>query len=1071
MSNGSIRGWRVLACGVLAGWWPVVAAAQTGAGAVTGFVGDESGLSLAGAEVIATHLPTNAAYVAIANAAGHYETGPIPIGRYSVMVQRQGFRTASLKSLAVEAKQVVRLDFRLQLGAREDTVEVTAPAPILQTESATVGEVFSSDALASLPLDGRNPTRLSLLVPGAVTPNPISFGYVRNLGNGRPYVNGNREQTNNFLLDGVDMNESQENFVAYQPSPDALAEVSVETHNYTSDVGNVAGAVVSNVLKSGSNEVRGTLFEFYRDSSLDANSWDNNRTGTPRPERTRHVYGAAIGGPIARDRLFFFADFQGTRENAPGFESMSVAPAAWRTGDFSSVPVAIVDPLTGEPFAGNRIPLERISPVARAILGDTAAYPLPQREGDVLDGNYVGSAESRLRARQGDVRLDWNASTADRVFARFSFAEYEAGSSERPIPLLLVGTQTAPFRNAALNWSRVFTPSVAGELTLGFNQIGIRTESRDWAGIGDANARYGIPGDQPIPGLSLISWGSGLTGVGNQAHDSETLDRTWQVNARASALRGRHALRAGGEFFRFSQRRSFSGNNGLLGAFQYSGAFTGFAFSDFLLDQVSGKGRGSLAEPWTHLHNRYALFVQDDFKARDDLTVNLGLRWSYMQPWVERDDRQSNFDLQSGQQVFAGGSSRESRALFRPFYGGFEPRLGVSFRVNDRSVLRAGYGISQFMEGTGSNLRLPQNPPFFYESNVAFDQTTGAGSLATGFRDLVPRDQPSGQVRAFEPEIRPQFTQQWNLFLEFLVTTSSSVNVGYVGHRATHLVTPLEGNQPLPGIGDPSTWAPLQERRPLFASAPLLGNVSTTGSRGRSDHHALHVSLRQRPWNGLEFLASYTLGKTLSNSIGYYGSGYTANEGHYWMNAYRPEWNYGPAFFDVRHNLVVSGGWEVAFAPKQGLGKALLAGWRIHAVAQVRSGVPVTVIDGRGSSLQSVRGGERPNCVGDPQPEHPTLERWLDISAFSQAAPGTWGNCGVGTARAPGFRNLDLSLAKRVPVGGRRVMEIRLDAFNATNTPSFAPPARNYADPTSFGQVTGTVSVPRTLELGLKFYF
>src|SRR5207245_1896298 len=235
------------------------------------------------------------------------------VGTYVVKAELTGFKTAATKPIELEAKQIARLDFKLAVGSLEDTVEVTAEAPVLQTESATVGEVISGNTVNSLPLNGRNTGQLSLLLPGVVTPNPQSFvNQSRNFGGGRPYVNGNREQTNNYLIDGVDMNESIDNLVAYQPSPDALAEISVETNNYAADLGNVAGAVISNVTKSGSNLFRGNVFEFYRNSSLDANSWVNNRSNAPKPERRQDIYGGTLGGPLVRNRLFFFGNYQGT---------------------------------------------------------------------------------------------------------------------------------------------------------------------------------------------------------------------------------------------------------------------------------------------------------------------------------------------------------------------------------------------------------------------------------------------------------------------------------------------------------------------------------------------------------------------------------------------------------------------------------------------------------------------------------------------------------------------------------------------------------------------------------------
>jgi hypothetical protein len=371
------------------------------------------------------------------------------------------------------------------------------------------------------------------------------------------------------------------------------------------------------------------------------------------------------------------------------------------------------------------------------------------------------------------------------------------------------------------------------------------------------------------------------------------------------------------------------------------------------------------------------------------------------------------------------------------------------------------------------------NPPFFFESAVTYDRTTGSGRTGSGFAELVPLDKPSGNVRAFDPNLRPQFTHQWNVFAEYALTPTMSVQAGYVGHRAKYLVAPVEGNQALPGVGDPATWAPKPTRRPLFAAQPLVTTIATTASRARSEYNSLQASIRQRSWHGLEFLASYTLGQAKTNNRGYYGGGaVVASEGAYWQNTYNPDAEFGPAFHDVRHNFVFSANYDLPFGKGRkwgsewaGVTNALLGGWKVGGILQARSGIPITVIDGRNRSLQGERGFERPNCIGDPVPSDQSITKWLDINAFQAAALGTFGDCGIGIARAPGYKNIDLVLSKRVEAGGPRYLEFRLETFNLTNTPSFGPPARDISAVNTFGLITTTVSSPRVIELVAKFYF
>jgi hypothetical protein len=1075
--------------GILLVLLPVGARAQTGAASITGLVMDESGAAVPGVTVTATNQATNVEHVAVTNEAGNYTITPVTVGSYVIKAELAGFRTSITASTALEARQVARLDFKMAVGPVAETVQVTGAAPILQTETATVGEVLSGNTVQSLPLNGRNTGQLALLLPGTVTYNPRGFTNIGSVNMNRPFVNGNREQTNNFTVDGLDVNETIDNRVAYQPIPDALAEISVETNNYSAEVGNVGGAVISNVIKSGANQLHGNAFEFYRNSDFDANTWENNRSGAPKQERKQHIFGGTLGGPIIKNTLFFFSDYQGSRQNAPGFLTASVAPEAWRRGDLSSVSTQIRDPRTNLPFPGNQIPADRISATARAILNDVANYPLPNRTvpGGV-SGNYVGETLLAIRAHQGDVRVDWSPSTNDKFFGRYSFAQYEDRRDQQPFPLFLTARNDQPFHNVGFNWNRVFGSSVINELLVGYSSTTVIAETLDWAGVGSGNNLYGIAGGQPIDGLSSIGWGSGLTAPGAIAPDSDTLAKTYQINEKLTWIKGRHAVKFGGQLLHYNQRRFYAGNNGLLGFINFNGAFTGFAFSDFLLDQVSSKGRGGgdPDEPWTHLQNRTSLFVQDDFKVMRNLTLNLGLRWAYTSPLVERDNRQSTFDLVTGQQIFARDGSIEERALYKPYYKGYEPRVGAAWTASDRLVFRGGYGISQFMEGTGANLRLPLNPPFFFESAVTYDGTTGPGTIRTGFAELVPGTTPSGNVRSYDPNLRPQFTHQWNAFVEYRLTSTMSAQVGYVGHNASHLVTPVEGNQALPGVGDPATWAPRQTRRPLFAVQPLITTIATTAAKSGSKYNSMQASVRQRAANGIEFLASYTLAKGTTNNRGFYGvfggtglQGVTgATENAYWQNTYDPEADWGPAFHDVRHNFIFSSTYELPFGRGRafgtgwsGLTNFVLGGWRVGGIFQARSGLPITVNDDRRRSQQGDRGAERPNCVGDPVPSNQSIDRWLDIAAFQTAPLGTFGNCPVGVARAPGYTNLDLMLSKRVDIRGARYAEFRVEAFNALNHPSFGPPARDISVPNAFGIITTTISAPRVIELVLKFYF
>ncbi|HMX30089.1 MAG TPA: hypothetical protein PKC13_31185, partial [Blastocatellia bacterium] len=448
--------------------------------------------------------------------------------------------------------------------------------------------------------------------------------------------------------------------------------------------------------------------------------------------------------------------------------------------------------------------------------------------------------------------------------------------------------------------------------------------------------------------------------------------------------------------------------------------------------------------------------------------------------------------LITGKQLFAGRDGN-SRALYKPFYKGFEPRVGFAWtpeKFNRKLVVRAGYGITQYMEGTGSNLRLPLNPPFFTETDVPYDLSSGAGTITRGFTDLVGVG-ITGQLRIWNPDLRPQFTQQWNLTLEYQLFKNTSVSAGYVGHWATHLVAPTDVNQPLPGTGAASTWIPAQQRRPLFGIYPNVTQTSVTDSWAISKYHSLQMSARQRLTKGLEFMASYTFSKSMTDNLGYYGSGGVATQSAYSGNAYnRHGFNYGPAFFDVRHNLVFSNTYDLPFGKGRSFGKdwnpvvnALLGGWNMGNIVQLRGGFPITINLGTARSLQAPRGSERPNTIAPVTTSSSTPDCYIPnpnnrfcpsgvTSSFSLPDLGTFGSTGVGTVYAPGFFNWDTTIGKKFYISESKYFDFRAEFFNFTNHPSFAAPDRSWtAVSTTFGQITGVVSPPRNLEFALKFHF
>ncbi len=503
----------------------------------------------------------------------------------------------------------------------------------------------------------------------------------------------------------------------------------------------------------------------------------------------------------------------------------------------------------------------------------------------------------------------------------------------------------------------------------------------------------------------------------------------------------------------------------------------------------------------------------DGWKDRPAFTINLGLRWEYMQPLYEVADRQVNINTFTGALLYP-GKNGASRALYNGYSKQYMPRIGFAWTppmFNNKLVVRSGYAYMSFMEGTGANLRLPLNPPYFVETNFTYDSRT-PGSITSGFADVVTQNitldmarpattsTPQLQGRAWDLNLRPQTTSQINFTLEYQMDNATSFSAGYVSQKGTHLVAPHEANQPLPGTGAYSTWTNLNLRRPLINVLPNLGNVALTEASATMDYHSLQTTARRRMGSGLEFIAAYTYSKTLTDNLGYYGSGFTASEGAYWQNAYDRKGNRGPAFFDMRHNFTIGGTYELPVGKGKSFGTDLptaadlvLGGWSLNYSMATRTGVPMTVRTGLDRTGQAVRGNVRATRYRElvVNESARTVDNWFGLPtdttaraavfctagvdngacAYGQPADGSFGNASIGTERGPGFFNLDFSIGKKFRVTERQYIDFRAEFFNALNTVSWAPPGATISAPASFGVIGSQVQSPRNIQFGLKYYF
>ena len=863
-----------------------VASAQEVSAGITGRVTDPSGAAMVGAKVTAEDQLRGTEWPTTTNEDGIYAFPRIPASTYQLKVEAKGFKTYVQSGIVLEVNQRGRVDVSMEVGGLTETVSVTADAALLQTETTQVGAVITPQTITNTPLISRNPISLTLLVPGVVTPDPSSFtNGVRTAGGGRPYVNGNRKEANNFLLDGVDNNQTSDNLSAYQPNLDAIQEFKLITNNASAEFGNFQGGIVNVVIKSGTNSLHGSAFEFFRNDLLNANNWGRNWQGIPRTALRWNQFGGTIGGPIKKDKLFFFADYQGLRKaTPPSVSAATLIPAEWRRGDFSRLldpnyaggaPVQLYNPFQVDangnraPFPNNQIPTSLFNPAIQKLFANQALYPLPSipNTATAADPNYFYSSASYVKSDQGDFKLDWKITDKDDFSGRYS-----NGRQDQPgvntAPFMYNTFNIAPFQNGVINWTRTISPRLVNEARFGVNNIMLNNGGED-KGLGDIASTLGI--SNAGSGLLSLQGFTYSAALGSQNIGTQQLfaNTTYHWADNVTIIRGRHMIKTGGQLLRQQMNTFYAGNNGRTGYISFSGRFTAanainptgkqVGEADFVLGLPTDLGRGLSTGTWGHRKTIYGVYFQDDWRATDNLTLNLGLRWEYHTPLVEVKDRQSNFSPFSGQLLLA-GQNGNSRALYEPFKKDFQPRIGFAYTPNvlaKKMVLRGAYTISSFMEGTGTNLRLPLNPPFNSEFQALYNTPNDIlpqTRLDQGLAGLNPKDPFIGaQLRLWDPFVRPANTQQWNFTTEFQLPGSNVLTVGYVGQHGTHLVVPMPYWQNKLVNGTVVTGD-------YLAGNPDLRNkiaqISGTETNGNQKYNALQTSLRKRYGFGLEYLLS-----------------------------------------------------------------------------------------------------------------------------------------------------------------------------------------------------------------------
>ena len=1030
------------------------AMAQSVAGSISGVVTDAAHKPLAAATVNIVRDGTGRERRATTDAQGEFLVPLVPPGNYRLEVEATGYRK-HVQPLALDLNQELRVEVPLLAGKLTEQVVVTAVRSMIRTDSAALGTVIENRNITGLPLDGRNFYELALLIPGASPPAPGSAGSAR--GDVALNINGAREDSNNFLLDGVYNGDPKLNTFGVTPPVDAVQEFEVQTSVYDASFGRNAGGQVSVVLKSGTNALHGSAYEFFRNGALDARNF-LAPAGDSKPQYQRNQFGVSLGGPVRKDRTFFFGDYEGRRVREGITRVSNVPTLAERTGDFSASALPAIDPFTGQSFPEKKIPSYYLSPVGVAI---AALYPAPNRS--VPGQNFVSSPTERDRDDHFDLRLDHSLARSSELSVRYSFGDRSffepfSGATFATVPGF--GT-SVPRRaqNLMLSETHVFSPNVINEFRTAYNRVS--------AGSLQQNARNNINGAVGLPelssnprdaGLSFITV-TGFSPLGDEFNNPQySASNVLQFVDQVTYTRGRHLIKLGADIrdlrqnaFRDVQSRGFLNFLGL----------SGNALAELLLGLPSVTGGAHLDNP-QHLrsHGEY-FFAQDSFRVRPDLTLSLGLRYEYNAPPVDAENRANIFDL-SKQSLVRVGTDGVPRSGYVPDRNNWAPRVGVAWSPGDRSrVFRAGYGIYYDQSALATGEGLYFNPPYF-DFKLYFPLPGLPLLLNDPFPQNFPFALPSSAL-AFQRDLRTPYAQQWNFSIQQQIGKNRVVEAAYVGAKGTKLLAARDINQPRPS-----------PQQPNLRPNPLFADINLLESRADSVYHSLQTRFQQRLSTGLSVLVSYTWSKSLDDASNFFSS---AGDPNFPQDSYNVRAERGRSNFDLRHRLALSYSYDLPFRKFDSRWlTALTGGWQTYGILTFQSGRPFTVAllpdfdnSNTGRSILGFGANDRPNVVGDPQLSHRTPDQWFNPAAFAVPAFGTFGNAGRNILDGPSYQSVNLSVVKNTQIRERASLQFRVESFNLLNRPNFDLPDIFVGSP-MFGRILSAGS-PRHIQFGLKLLF
>lgn len=1083
--------------------------AQIGSGALTGVVVDGSGAAVPAATVHARAVATGATRDAVTGSAGDYSLQGLGPGEYELRVTLDGFRPLIRTGLRVATGETLRVDLALEVGAT-DTVTVSGDASMLRRQNSGLGHVIDNRRVVDLPLNGRSFIALASLVPGVALPPPPAAPL--------PRINGGRPRTNEYLFDGISVLQPEPGQVAFFPNVDAIQELTLETNSPPAEFGRFNGGVVNLTTKSGGNRLAGTAFDFLRHEALNAKN--AFATGLDKPKYRRQQFGGVVGGPLKRDRTFFFGDYQGQRQTIARTVISTVPTLLQRRGIFTEaiggrVP-AIYDPATGtttrQPFANNTIPVSRFDPVAKALL---ERYPLPTSNGTA--NNYRRLDDETVDQDQFTLRLDQRLGDGHQAFARLTHFR-ESFLPVTPLPegsgvtSGTLGPQDTSTWALASAWQRAFTGTLFNEVRVGDTR---RAVDRSAASLtGSASASLGLPG---IPSTArfpntlptfLIAGYQQLGAPANTATDFGT--SVTEIADTLTWVHGRHTVKAGLDW-RWARLNVLQPPSP-TGAFTFSGLFTdlpgtantGTPLASFLLGQVQ---QFSIDLQQDEIRNRAHLqeyFLQDDWRLGDRVTLNAGLRYTLNFPSTEVNDQVGVFNLATRQMEYAGqnGVPRAARQLH---WNNLGPRLGVAVQASDSTVLRAGYGLVWIeMAGITTPFTTPVFPFLQTVTQRTLDNQTPAFTLAQGPTvAAIPLtgDAGLGQgVFSVDRDLGSGYAQQWNVSVQQSLTPNTTIEVAYTGSKITRVglpdtnlnqltaaelaqgtalltrvANPWFGQIPRSSsLGDPTiTVAQLLKPFPQYTTVSLYRN-----NVGATFYEGAYVKLQQRFAHGVSYAISYTRSRLRDDASSVFDASILTGPVASFpvADSFNRTLERDDSTGDIPHAFTSSLVWDLPFGrgravQPHGIAGAVANDWTLSGIVTLQSGVPVAIAQTTNNNAFAGFGTQRPNLVGDPElpADQRSTGRWFNTAAFVAAPQFTLGSSSRNPVRGPGYRSLDVAVFRRIQLAGSTALELRAEVFNATNTAPLGAP-NTTVGAAAFGTIT-SAGDPRVVQLAVKFLF